>query len=91
MLRNLKDATLVKGELTGEDGRYSFNVQQPDLYFIEARLIGYSKATLKSLPSPTPIQDISRVSLSFNWSFGNAKVKAVRRRETAGESERDRI
>ncbi|MBW8687683.1 outer membrane beta-barrel protein [Chitinophaga rhizophila] len=45
LLRHAKDSSLVKGELSGQDGTISFDHINEGKYFIEATLMGYTKAS----------------------------------------------
>ena len=77
LLRSQSDSSLIKGELTDDNGYYSFAINDQDLYFIEAMLIGYSTATLKSLePAGTQPRQLPDLILTTGVELDAVTVAA---------------
>lgn len=74
MLKSAADSSLYKGELTNENGNFSFEHLKEGNYYLEIKTIGFEKfrSTAISISEQNPLTDLGTLSLNSNAQNLNA-------------------
>lgn len=75
ILKNHSDSALVKGEMTDDNGSFTFDQLKEGKYFIEIQLLGYEKIKKEKIEitGDKPVQDLGALSIKP----GTAELKTV--------------
>src|SRR5687767_8687963 len=77
MLKKANDSALYKGEMTDEDGNFSFEQLKEGSYFLEIQNLGFETAKKERLIISSSISTIDLGIISLKTSVANLKEVSV--------------